>query len=169
MTEARITAVAGGMLAAVFAMWFLGELYHLCLADLPSDFPKTLGLWWVGIPLTLSCGIATFLMTRKHDWLPSRWTRRSLGVFLARSVLAGTMIYIPLQVLVVLPLALAPMPHYQSTPGMPDAFLFMLACLVLVIFIVGQVLALVLARCVATGIAREEQRLFGSKDSDEQR
>jgi hypothetical protein len=89
-------------------------------------------------------------------------------VFLARSVLVGAMIYVPLQVVVLLPLAFAPMPHYQSTPGISEAYLFMLACLVLAIFIVGQVVALALARCVATGIAREEKRLFGSKDSDEQ-
>jgi len=156
------------MLAAVFAIWCTGEFYRLRAADFPSYFPRDLDVWWVGVPLALSCGIAMFLVTRKDKWLPSRWTRRNLGAFLVRSLFVGAMIYFPLQIIAVLPLALAPMPHYQSTPGISDAVLFMLAFLVLAILVVGQAMVLAVARLVASGIAREEHRLFGSKDSDEQ-
>jgi len=169
VTEARMTTVAGGMLAAVLAIWCAGEFYRLHVADFPSYFPKQLDVWWVGIPLALSYGVALFLVTRRDGWLPSRWARRSLGAFLVRSIFVGAMIYVPLQFVAVLPLALAPMPHYQPTPGISSTLMLMLAFLVLAILVAGQAMVLAVARLVASGIAREEQRLFGRKDSDEQR
>jgi hypothetical protein len=85
VTEARIIAVVGGMLAAFFAIWCAGEFYRLNVAVLHSYYPAKLDLWWVGIPLMLSYGIALFFVTRKRVWLPLRWTLRGLAAFLLRS------------------------------------------------------------------------------------
>ena len=162
MTEARIIAVSGSLGAALLATW-LGYWISAYTMDGPGTFDDPLALWklW-GVPAAVAAGVATFLLTRKSDWLPERWSFLPLTGFALRCAGLACLLYLPVQICCLFMLSLiGGMSGSTGGFGIGRAGILLaymdalaIACGIVPAVLI-QMLVLLLARATATYVERE--------------
>lgn len=162
MTEVRIATIIGSLLSVVCATWLATMLYAHLIAFGPHAFAADAGIWWViGVPLALSSGVAAFIVTRRDTWLPALWSLGSLASFALRITVVAVLICGVLMIWLgfIVALALSGVPLHGSGGGVRTDIGSVVLGFQLVVFIIGEMLVLLLARWIATQIERDVRRI----------
>ena len=165
MTEARIIAVFGAMCSALFATWLGNEIYTASVIH-SGHFYDPFAIWKVwGVPAAIAAAAATFCMTRHNGWLPRSWRFWKLLGFASRCAGVACLVYVPIQIICLLLFALLGIIESMSSGFGAAGSAIMLAYMdaIAIAFgilpaIVSQMIVLLLARTMASGVQSETQR-----------